>query len=55
MDKNRLYRLVLDAVKDPLILVRPNGAVVLTNSDRGHEFADAVIRVIGEREGWPGF
>jgi CubicO group peptidase (beta-lactamase class C family) len=31
------------------------GAVVLTNSDRGHEFADAVIRVIGEREGWPGF
>jgi CubicO group peptidase (beta-lactamase class C family) len=31
------------------------GAVVLTNSDRGHEFADAVIQVIGEREGWPGF
>jgi CubicO group peptidase (beta-lactamase class C family) len=31
------------------------GAVVLTNSDRGHEFADAVIGVIGEREGWPGF
>jgi signal transduction histidine kinase len=32
MDNTRLYRLVVDAVKDPLVLARPNGAVVLTNA-----------------------
>jgi hypothetical protein len=31
------------------------GVVILTNSDNGLEFAEAVIDVIGEREGWPGF
>jgi hypothetical protein len=31
------------------------GVVVLTNSDNGHEFADAVLELIGRREGWPGF
>ena len=31
------------------------GVVILTNSDNGHEFADAVARVIGKREGWPGY
>jgi hypothetical protein len=30
------------------------GVVVLTNSDNGWELSDAVMRVIGEREGWPG-
>ena len=30
------------------------GVVILTNSDNGHELADAVVRLIGEREGWPG-
>lgn len=32
MSKDRLYRLVLDAVKDPLVLARANGAIVLTNA-----------------------
>lgn len=32
MDANRLYRLVLDAVKDPLVLARRSGAIVLTNT-----------------------
>jgi len=31
------------------------GVVVLTNSDHGLELTDAVIGVIGKREGWPGF
>lgn len=31
------------------------GVVVLTNSDRGNELTEAVIEVIGKREGWPGF
>ena len=31
------------------------GAVILTNSDNGLEFSDAVIRLIGQREGWPGY
>lgn len=31
------------------------GAVVLTNSDNGLEFAHDVVRVIGKREGWPGY
>jgi hypothetical protein len=31
------------------------GVVILTNSDNGHELADAVVRLIGEREGWPGY
>lgn len=31
------------------------GVVVLTNSDNGHEFADAVLELVGRREGWPGF
>ncbi len=31
------------------------GLVVLTNSDNGHEFADAVFELVGKREGWPGF
>jgi len=31
------------------------GVVILTNSDNGLELADAVVRLIGEREGWPGY
>ncbi len=31
------------------------GLVVLTNSDNGHKFADAVLELIGRREGWPGY
>jgi hypothetical protein len=30
-------------------------AVVMTNSDRGNELYDAVIPLIGRREGWPGY
>ncbi len=32
MEHNRLYRLALDAVRDPLVLVRPNGVIVMTNA-----------------------
>ncbi|NIN11733.1 MAG: serine hydrolase [Gemmatimonadales bacterium] len=31
------------------------GVVVMTNSDNGSDLADAVIELIGEREGWPGY
>ena len=31
------------------------GVVILTNSDNGLELASAVLRLIGEREGWPGY
>lgn len=31
------------------------GVVILTNSDNGHELSDAVVELIGEREGWPGY
>ncbi|UCC84542.1 MAG: beta-lactamase family protein [Gemmatimonadota bacterium] len=31
------------------------GAVVMTNSDDGSDLAHAVIELIGEREGWPGY
>jgi CubicO group peptidase (beta-lactamase class C family) len=31
------------------------GVVVLTNSDDGADLADAVVELIGEREGWPGY
>jgi len=31
------------------------GVVILTNSDNGLELSDAVVRLIGEREGWPGY
>lgn len=31
------------------------GVVILTNSDNGDQLADAIVRLIGEREGWPGF
>jgi hypothetical protein len=31
-----------------------DGAVVMTNSDRGLELSEAIFRVIGKREGWPG-
>jgi len=32
-----------------------HGVVVLTNSDNGLELTEAIIDVIGKREGWPGF
>jgi CubicO group peptidase (beta-lactamase class C family) len=32
-----------------------NGVVVLTNSDNGNLLADAVVELIGKREGWTGF
>jgi CubicO group peptidase (beta-lactamase class C family) len=32
-----------------------HGVVVMTNSDNGSELAEAVVRLIGEREGWPGY
>ena len=31
------------------------GVVVMTNSDNGSDLAEAVVRLIGEREGWPGY
>jgi CubicO group peptidase (beta-lactamase class C family) len=31
------------------------GVVILTNGDNGSELSDAVLRLIGEREGWPGY
>ncbi len=31
------------------------GVVILTNSDNGSELSDAVVRLIGQREGWPGY
>jgi len=31
------------------------GAIILTNSDNGLELSDAVVKLIGERENWPGY
>jgi CubicO group peptidase (beta-lactamase class C family) len=31
------------------------GVVVMTNSDNGSDLAEAVVRVVGRREGWPGY
>ena len=31
------------------------GVIILTNSDNGLELADAVVKLVGEREGWPGY
>jgi len=31
------------------------GVVILMNSDNGSELSDAVLRLIGQREGWPGY
>jgi CubicO group peptidase (beta-lactamase class C family) len=31
------------------------GVVVMTNSDNGSDLAEAVVKLIGEREGWPGY
>jgi len=31
------------------------GVVILTNSDNGLELSGAVVRLIGQREGWPGY
>ncbi len=31
------------------------GVVVMTNSDNGSDLAEAVVRLIGRREGWPGY
>jgi CubicO group peptidase (beta-lactamase class C family) len=31
------------------------GLIVLTNSDNGSEFAEAVLNLIGKRERWPGY
>ncbi len=31
------------------------GVVVMTNSDNGSDLSEAVIRLIGRREGWPGY
>lgn len=31
------------------------GVVVMTNSDNGSALADAVVELVGEREGWPGY
>jgi CubicO group peptidase (beta-lactamase class C family) len=36
-------------------LSRGHGVVVMTNSDNGLELAEAVIELIGKREGWPGY
>ncbi|UCG87761.1 MAG: hypothetical protein JSW71_04220 [Gemmatimonadota bacterium] len=32
-----------------------DGVVILTNSDNGLELSDAVVDLIGSREGWPGY
>jgi hypothetical protein len=34
---------------------RGYGVIVLTNSDNGLELASAVVKLIGEREEWPGY
>ncbi len=31
------------------------GVVILTNSDRASEMFDALVELVGEREGWPGY
>ena len=31
------------------------GVVILTNSDNGLELSDAVVQLIGQRDGWPGY
>lgn len=31
------------------------GVVIMTNSDNGSDLAEAVVKLIGEREGWPGY
>jgi len=31
------------------------GVIILTNSDNGLELADAVVKLVGERDGWPGY
>ncbi len=31
------------------------GVVILTNSDNGSELSDALLRLIGQREDWPGY
>jgi hypothetical protein len=31
------------------------GVVVMANSDDGTALADAIVELIGEREGWPGY
>jgi len=31
------------------------GVVVMTNSDNGSDLAEAVVKLIGEREDWPGY
>ena len=31
-----------------------DGAVVMTNSDRGLELSEAIFQLLGKREGWPG-
>lgn len=36
-------------------LARGYGVVILTNSDRASEMFDAVVQLIGEREGSPGY
>jgi CubicO group peptidase (beta-lactamase class C family) len=36
-------------------MTQGNGVIVLTNSDNGNLLADAVIELIGKREGWTGF
>ena len=36
-------------------LSRGHGVVILTNSDNGSELSEAVIELIGKREGWPGY
>ena len=36
-------------------LTRGYGVIVMTNSDNGSDLAEAVVRLIGDREGWPGY
>jgi len=33
---------------------RGDGAVVMTNSDRALELSEAIFRLLGRKEGWPG-
>lgn len=55
MDTNRLYRLVLDAVKDPLVLARTEGAIVLTNAAAdaffGPSHAKSIATLACEQDG----
>ena len=46
-----------DEFRGRMVAHRTEGyaVVILTNSDNGLEMSDAVVRLIGQREGWTGY